>query len=252
MAFDIREHLGKLTPSKRRGFYHCPVCGSKNFGIQSLTGAYRCHSNQCDNADIREAIAPMETDGNTPESATRTVLPPKAKAKPVIIKDLPTLGALPEEREYPFKRRAGTKTITYYKYGDGHSVKRTDSKKGKDILPYHKPDLESGTGEVMGKGDRPWDAYRIDEALEFAAGKFVAVLEGEKCVEAMRWIGIPSITFNGSAWTAKDFSRAIAKLKGTIEGLIIIPDHDEPGYKKSDKLLENCAKHGFRVWCLTR
>ncbi|MHC5832955.1 MAG: hypothetical protein ACYT04_97470, partial [Nostoc sp.] len=59
----------------------------------------------------------------------------------------------------------------------------------------------------MRKGDEPWTAYRLNQAI--AAAKSVkgtpALLqvEGEKCVEILRLNQIAAITFQGSAWIKK-------------------------------------------------
>ncbi|MGI0492830.1 VapE domain-containing protein [Alkalinema pantanalense CENA528] len=58
-SFDIRDHIDKLTPAEEKGRYICPVCGGKNFLIHPKKGAYKCFSNHCDSAAIRNAIAPL-------------------------------------------------------------------------------------------------------------------------------------------------------------------------------------------------
>jgi putative DNA primase/helicase len=61
----------------------------------------------------------------------------------------------------------------------------------------------------------------------------------------MRSIGVAAITFNGSGWTNADFSRAIVRLKGSCEGVVVIPDNDDPGRKKASEFLEACASHSY-------
>lgn len=241
MAFDIREFLDRLESSPKKGKFMCPVCGGGSLDVNKKNGAYRCFSNECESADIRQAIAPLEEP--IQPKAKRA---PKKKAEPVTVNVLPSLGTLPDNRTYPEKTQFnGGYNIRYWYSKTQWIVRRdfVDPTKGKDIRPWHHPD--GAALAKMGKGDRPWDAYRLNEALEFAAGNWVCVVEGEKCVEAMRFIGIPAITFSGSAWTAKDFSAAIAKLKGKVHGMLIIPDHDDAGYLKGDKLSEACASHGY-------
>lgn len=72
--FRIAAHIDKLTPSKKKGRYHCPVCGDDNFTISNDGVAYKCWGNQCDPADIRNKIAPL-----TPQAKASYQ---KHKAKP--------------------------------------------------------------------------------------------------------------------------------------------------------------------------
>jgi len=57
--FSILEHLDKLTPAKEKGKYICPVCDDDNLSISPKTGAYKCMSNDCASALIRDAVAPL-------------------------------------------------------------------------------------------------------------------------------------------------------------------------------------------------
>ncbi|WP_024547134.1 VapE domain-containing protein [Picosynechococcus sp. NKBG15041c] len=242
--FDILDHLDRLN-HLGRGRYNCPVCNSKNFTISKKTGAYKCWSNECDSALIREAIAP--TDAPAPKKK----LPPKQKAKPVFIKDAPTWRELPGDRTYLKRGDTGKAYLWTYDYGDGHTVRRIDyfdrDARGEKIGDPYKKEIRPFDGDNMGKGDRPWDAYRIDEAIAACnGGRWIFAVEGEKCVEAMRWIGVPSITWQGGSWTDQDLSRTIIQLKANdCGGLIFIPDNDAPGAKKAEKVIEACAAHSF-------
>ncbi len=239
MTFDIREHLDKLEPSKRKGYYHCPVCNSSNFGIQKKTGAYKCHSNECDSEEIREAIAPLDPKGDRPKKQKRS---PKPKAKPVVITQLPNLAELPKGINHAPQKRIGNANQTKYWYSGDQYICRTDKEDGKTIRPYHRN--ENGNWKV-GKGDQQWKAYRIEEACDFGKDQWIVLVEGEKCVETMRWLGYAAITFAGSSWTDKDISHAIVELKGYCKGLIIYPDNDPAGKKKAAKVLDQCAKHSY-------
>ena len=57
-AFNILDHVGKLTPDKRKNRYICPVCGGNNLEINPTNRKYKCFSN-CECEDIRAAIAPL-------------------------------------------------------------------------------------------------------------------------------------------------------------------------------------------------
>lgn len=58
-SFNIHDHIDKLTPASKKGYYLCPVCGDDNFSVAKGKSAYRCHSNLCRKEDIRNAIAPL-------------------------------------------------------------------------------------------------------------------------------------------------------------------------------------------------
>lgn len=77
--FSILDYLERLTPAKEKGKFVCPVCEDDNLSINLKTGAYGCMSNECQVADIRNAIAPL-----TQEDKTRYV---QEKTKPKTAKE---------------------------------------------------------------------------------------------------------------------------------------------------------------------
>lgn len=249
MTFDIRNHLDALTPAKSKGFYVCPICNGSRLGIQSATGKYKCWSNECDSALIRNFVAPLDPEQTA--AAPKQKLPPKPKAKPVVVSTMPTWQTLPGDRTYPPKIETIEGHEIYYKYPPIEDdreryVKRIeykDSEKGKFIRPY----VRLFGVSAMGKGDVQWDAYRLSEALEHCGGgEWIFAVEGEKTVEACRYLGLPCITWQGGSWTEDDLSRAIVQLKaGSCGGLIFIPDNDEPGQKKAAKVSAAAAAHSF-------
>jgi predicted P-loop ATPase len=56
--FDIRDYRDSLTPAKKKGKFHCPVCGDPNLSIDNKTGGYTCYKGGCSASEIREAIRP--------------------------------------------------------------------------------------------------------------------------------------------------------------------------------------------------
>jgi hypothetical protein len=40
--FSILQYLDKLTPTKRKGRYHCPICGGNDFTINPKNGLFSC------------------------------------------------------------------------------------------------------------------------------------------------------------------------------------------------------------------
>ncbi|MHC5717109.1 MAG: DUF5906 domain-containing protein, partial [Nostoc sp.] len=143
----------------------------------------------------------------------------------------------------------GNATQTIYPYSQTQWVIRYEwadyiKEKGKDksFRQWHR--LPDGTPE-MRKGDEPWKAYRIDEAI--AAAKSVAGTpallqhEGEGCVEVGRSHGLAGITFQGSAWDKKtitsEYHRAIEAGIGLI---VFLHDADDTGLKKL-QTCQDCA-----------
>ncbi|MBD0304800.1 MAG: heavy metal transporter, partial [Tolypothrix sp. T3-bin4] len=115
----------------------------------------------------------------------------------------------------------------------------------KSFRQWHR--LPDGTPE-MRKGNKPWGAYRLDEAI--AAAKSLtgvpALLqhEGEGCVEVGRLNGIAGITFQGSAWDKKTITTEYKRAKEEGIGVIVfLHDADETGFKK----LDTCEKSATEV-----
>jgi putative DNA primase/helicase len=92
-------------------------------------------------------------------------------------------------------------------------------------------------------------AYRMDEAIAAAAQlEFPALLivEGEKCVEALRVIGLAAITLQGSSW-GKDLEGVIETIAATCPQicLVMLPDFDDAGKQKGKKVREQCGRVGL-------
>jgi predicted P-loop ATPase len=251
MTFDIREHLDSLTKSPRAGKYICPVCNGNALSVSKKNGAYRCFSGECESALIRAAIAPLPEDVTVTDYGKKQKTAPKPKAQPVFVDKEPTWQALGNDITFPEKVEQNRSVVTNYNYGNGHTVKRVDHYKldergkkaptsyKKDVLPFH-------DGE-MGKGDRPWEAYRLNEVLDHCVqGQWVFGVEGEKTVEAARFIGLPTITWQGGSWTDAAIGETIITLKSAgCGGILYLPDHDEAGYRKGEKVCEIAASHSF-------
>lgn len=131
-------------------------------------------------------------------------------------------------------------------WADSTKIKGHD----KNIYPWHRGEDHR---PVCKKGDKPWPAYQIEEALVAAKAVvdgFPILLgcEGEKSVEVWRQLGLAAITFQGAAWDKDSLQQMANTLKANGVGLFYHPDHDEPGYKKAAKVQEACALAG--VVCL--
>ncbi|QLE53005.1 hypothetical protein FD724_34190 (plasmid) [Nostoc sp. C057] len=265
-SFDIRNFQDQLEPSKAKNKFICPVCGGNDLSIVPETGKYRCFNN-CECKDIREAIKPWaevvaERAGAnyTPSLNQNAAKPKRILPKPapipdgelglVMLTDIVT--DIPQPKKLtsrPPKDVEGSATETIYPYSESQWIVRyqwpdANKEKGysKTFRQWHR--LSDGTPQ-MKKGDLPWGAYRIDEAI--AAAKSVngtpALLqhEGEGCVEVGRSHGLAGITFQGSGWDKKtitpEYQRAIEAGIGLI---VFLHDPDDTGLKKL-QTCQDCA-----------
>lgn len=264
-SFDIRNFQDQLEPAKEKGKYICPVCGGHNLSIVPETGKYQCFNN-CECKDIRETIKPWDEVLAERQKTNFSAAPNKNPIRVKTVKPNPTpipdgeLGLImltepatniPQPQKLRSKRKGipGHATETTYQYSPTQWIDRyewadTSKEKGydKSFRQWHR--LPDGTPE-MKKGDQPWGAYRIDEAL--ASAKSVtgtsALLqhEGEGCVEVGRSHGLAGITFQGSGWDKKTITPEYQLLKDSGIGLIIfLHDADDTGLKKL-QTCQDCA-----------
>jgi putative DNA primase/helicase len=270
-SFDIRNFQDQLEQSKAKNKFICPACGGNDLSIVPETGKYQCFNN-CECKDIREAIKPWaevvaeRAGANYTPSLNRFAAKPKRiLPKPAPIPDgelglvMLTQAAtdIPQPKKLtsrPPKDVPGSATETIYPYSESQWIVRyqwpdANKEKGysKTFRQWHR--LPDGTPE-MKKGDFPWGAYRIDEAL--AASKSVqgtpALLqhEGEGCVEVGREHGLAGFTFQGSAWDKKSILPEYQLIKDSGIGLIIfLHDADDTGLKKLATCLECAAEVGI-------
>ncbi len=126
-----------------------------------------------------------------------------------------------------------------------------NNKKGRDktFRQWHR--LPDGTPE-MKKGDKPWGAYRIEEAIEAAkqvTSGIPALLwqEGEKCVEIARLEGVASLTLQGSAWGKADILLSLESVKTALPQSVqvLLADSDQTGRKKAATFSEICTELGM-------
>ncbi len=279
--FSILDHLDKLTPAKGKNRYHCPSCEGHNLTIDPKTGEYQCW-NGCECKDIREAIAPWDEVKRDARNPTRRVIPAPRRSK-LFSKPAPIpegkikLARLPgevthpekqplvwdeatdalkyivrqeaEEEKIPLESLKHNCTITRYPYSSAQWVARIDyphpeKPKGywKTLRPFHR--TKDGV-EKIGKGNHSWNAYRFAEVLSHCAGQWGLAVEGEGCVESARSLGVVCFTFQGGSWSDKDIETAVKTFKKAKKGgIAYLPDNDDAGFKKAEKLQEVCIKIG--------
>ena len=125
--------------------------------------------------------------------------------------------------------------VTVYDYIGDHGVLeyqviRTDFKDGSKTFRQRRPDGQGGW--VNNLKDVRKIPYNLPEIL-YRKDRWIWVVEGEKCVEKLREIGIVATTNNGGSgnWT-EEHSQWIKDRK-----VIIVPDNDEAGAKHAAKVV---------------
>ncbi|MBD1930441.1 MULTISPECIES: phage/plasmid primase, P4 family [Cyanophyceae] len=223
-------------------------------------GAYKCWTNQCDSALIRETIAPLNQKQSgdrfpkvihTPKRQPAPVPPPIPEGGINLVK----LAAPATDSPEPTRRRDrthGEVVEIRYDYSDHQWTIRKewhDSEKGriKRFTPWHR---DSEGVEHWVKGDRPWNPYRFDEALEAISAtegevKALLLVEGEKCVEAARGAGLAAISLQGGSWTDSAILSMAQSLKDLGVILVFLHDIDDTGFKKLKAVEEGCALAGL-------
>ena len=215
--------LGELTVCKR-GFD--PATGWIKTSKTDKDGDYFCAPERPDSSFTRNSYSPR----------------PSSPQPPTI-----ELARLPQQPKPLKSVTKGDQVTTVYPYGSEQQVKRIERFEGdrrvdKVVIPYHQQDSQM----VKGKGDLPWPAYRIDEAIRHGKGKWVLAVEGEKCVEAARENQIVAITWQGGSWTHEDIQIELLQLKRSgVKGLLYSPDHDEAGANKAEKVIKAAQQIDF-------
>ena len=263
-VFDIRTYLDRLNIIKETSTeYHCscPVCGSGGFKINKNNGKYypfKCH---CDLRAIREAIRPWrevkeEPYGGNNQDNQRTKKGTQKSAKLARLPEIPTTILNKNSLIIPdWLQKQGipaTATETKYWYSSRAWVSRFDWKdeskpKGRDKT-FRQGHLLPNGKTKWNKGNQRWKAYKLDEAIAHSKDKWIIGIEGEKCVEALRGIGLTAITWQGSNWNQKEMAIDLAELKeaGAV-GLAYIPDNDAAGMNKATAVELAAMKVGLEV-----
>lgn len=269
-AFDIRKFTDRLEPAKGKDRYICPACNGHNLTIDPKDGAYQCW-NGCTPSEIREAIRPLKealAEAGGDRVAYRKSAPssPQQRAKtdkqgkplPATLPEAIALAAATGTQAPRFTATDlhGWQREQVYQYGPDLRVVRyekDDPAKPKGREKTFRQWHRSEGRWVTGKGDRPWPAYRIDEAIAGAQAdrtkNAIVIVEGEQCVDCLRdRAGLAAITLQGSDWKGTAVKALAERLAG--EGLmpIVIPDNDSTGHRKADELAQSFAAD--RVPCL--
>jgi 5S rRNA maturation endonuclease (ribonuclease M5) len=142
--------------------------------------------------------------------------------------------------------------ITVYDYIGDHGVLeyqviRTDFSDGSKTFRQQRPDGKGGW--IKNLKDVRRIPYNLPEVLH-RKDRWVWVVEGEKCVEKLREIGILATTNNGGSgnWN-EEHSQWLKDRK-----VIVVPDNDEAGQKHAAKVVNSLLSvaHEVRVLDLSK
>ena len=99
-----------------------------------------------------------------------------------------------------------------------------------------------GNGVMEGINRVPYALDRLQSRSR------VVWVEGEKCAEALLDADIAATTAVGGAAGFKEGDRYIEQLQSLgVEELIVLPDHDQPGFRYATKVVHAAYERGFRV-----
>ena len=269
-VFDIRTYLDRLNIIKETSTeYHCscPVCGSGGFKINKNNGKYYPFKCNCDLRAIREAIRPWrevkqqeeEKKASYHRNSQDSGKKEEGRHKPGNLARLsaipPAISTINQSSIPDWLQKQGiprTATETKYWYSSRAWVSRFDwqdksKPKGRDKTFRQGHILPSGKIK-WSKGKQRWKAYKLEEAIALCQDKWIIGVEGEKCVEALRGIGLAAITWQGSNWNQKEMAIDLAELKeaGAV-GLAYIPDNDAAGMNKATAVQLAAMKVGLSV-----
>lgn len=99
--------------------------------------------------------------------------------------------------------------------------------------PWH---LDSDRGPRNSKGDDHWPLFRQEEAITLGTGKWIAEMEGEKCVEWARAGGLVAISQPGFDHSEERIRERYHVLKSAgIIGIRYLADNDKTGKIKGER-----------------
>lgn len=260
--FDIRNHLDRLTATKERNRYICPVCDGNNLSVEAKTGKYRCWSG-CECEEIREAICPWDEVKKQKAHSKTPILKRKKRPSPPPTPSIEKFNlirlnepasdrpSLQSPVFIPGKQIPNHTQEIQYPYSANQKVFRfqwTDETKPKGYDKTFRQWHRNESGQIKwSKGNDAWPAYRISEAIQAAqkAGNqgFLLVQEGEECVEEARANAIASVCVQGS----EKFKTLIEQVKAECPGLALayLRDEDATGIKKSEQFQKECDEAGI-------
>ena len=218
MAFEILDHLDKLTPDggtndpKGDHSFHCPVCDSPNFKVNVRDGKWGSFGCDCANSEagkrkVRNALSPAIS--NKP--ATTKVVRPQQRRR--------------WDYFTPVTLERSTPALTVHRADDGNGKKRIWQE---SLIKGHEP------AEIKDKV-LPYGLPEALQALDDGAPHIFWV-EGESCVDALRALGLFAVTSIGGAGKFKP-ERDAGHLPS--DRLVVVPDRDKPGMGHMETVAEH-------------
>jgi len=199
----------------------CPVSGhnhkngdkSPSFSLDCENGCWYCHS--------------TSDSGNIKQLAEKCGVPTPWHGR----------GKIPQRQ-----------TIYVYENADGqpiYEVVRLDDPSGKRIFQRAISPDGKRINSMRGVERVP---YRLSELLEAQkADQTIFIVEGEKCVEALRALGLTATTNSGGAGKWGDCGKYFQE--GT--NIIVIPDCDEPGRRHALEVATDLKQRGCHAKILS-
>ncbi len=253
---EFKDLIGHLTPAKggkEKGKYICPVCGDDNLSV-CHDGKFKCFSNECDTKEIyietlklaglyQEPRSENSFNSGTKRNNNRKHQSKKTHLELAKFESTDNIFTQSEMIPTPKFLKQQTSdsevTRTTYWYSKTTGVYRYDFSEGKSISPF----IEQQDGKIRyKKGNKVFLPYGLKQVDDYAEGKWILLVEGEKCVEQCKKLKLVAITFQGSDWTRERITINIAKLKqAKIAGILIFPDNDMAGHKKAVEFMK-CAQ----------
>jgi hypothetical protein len=262
---EIREfysyHLpGHKWTDKKEQRNTCPIHGGDNptaFTFNSVTGQSFCHTGCGEGGDIiavqmkvtckpfpeayRDVCRIVGRDtGSSMYDASGTVAHRASGVKPV--------------KQEPSR---ATRTVASYEYLDENQTERyrvdrkedpnppADGKKRDKLFVQSRPNPE-GDGRLFSMVGVERLPYRLPEMLAQPDACLV-IVEGEKCVEALRNAGYVATCNSGGSASAKDFYE-YAERYFAGRNAVIIPDNDKPGLKWAATVIDALLPHAKGIW----
>jgi 5S rRNA maturation endonuclease (ribonuclease M5) len=195
----------------------CPAHGGEGLNMTVRPHAEggvvcTCHSHQCPRQAIAEALGLTMNDLVAESGESR-----------------------PEKREtvYPYRDEEGAVLFEVVREDGGPD--------GKKIWQRRPGQTKGGLGDVRRV------LYDLPELLATEPGGVVAIVEGEKCCEALGKRGVTATTnpHGAGKWRQEFTDWLKAKLPG--RRFVIFPDHDEQGHKHAEEVYHSLRRAGLKV-----
>lgn len=143
----------------------------------------------------------------------------------------------------------GKVTTWVYRSGTGAevgAVVRIDSATGKTYRPLCKGSF----GWSMEAMREPRPLFQLPQLLASGVGSRVFIVEGERCAQALRELGLVAVTWAGGAKAVGKADWSPLRLMGSIP--YILPDNDEAGEQAAQEVVSNLREHGCVVAHIVR